>query len=140
MPTHSNEDELKQEGYPDSIAAEVYKAKRRATTLFHNDHDDGDTAIYQLLSDLAPLIQANKERWQIEAELKALEFAKKKVTDWRTIYLTDNDVQMSITAKDKNVGDYAVEIRDHLRDEINKDLDDRIAELTKQLEKLNEQT
>jgi hypothetical protein len=52
----TDKSELKQEGYPDEIAAEVWKAKRRATTMFHNNHDDGDTAIYQLLAELAPLI------------------------------------------------------------------------------------
>ena len=57
--------EPKQEGYPDSIAAEVYKLKRKATTMFHNDHDDGDTAIYLLLSELAPLIEAEATRQKI---------------------------------------------------------------------------
>jgi len=32
------------------------EAKRNAVALFKNDHDDGDTAIYQFISDIIPEI------------------------------------------------------------------------------------
>ena len=56
-----------QPGYPKEIAAEVYEMKKRATDLFHSDHDDGDTAIYGLLAELAPVITAYKDKAVEEA-------------------------------------------------------------------------
>lgn len=71
----SNAEELReQEGWPKPIAAAVYELKKRATKTFHDDHDDGDLAIYQLLDDLAELVVAH-EAASVQAALKHVDIA-----------------------------------------------------------------
>lgn len=45
----------------EELRALFYEPKRRAATMFHNDHDDGDTALYQFISEIIPLIQADRK-------------------------------------------------------------------------------
>ena len=80
----SNSEREEQEGYPKSIAHEVYELKRKAVTMFHNDHADGDTAIYMLLAELAPLIDKYVEERERVARIDELKqfSGNYGYTDW----------------------------------------------------------
>ena len=63
-PTESLQEQAERELYGDEYELRklLNPAKRRAVALFKDDHDNGDTAIYQFISDIVPLIQAEIAR------------------------------------------------------------------------------
>lgn len=67
---HQNE-EADRELYGDQYELRLLMkdAKRKAVALFKNDHDDGDTAIYQFISDIVPIVQAYAERQSLLARI-----------------------------------------------------------------------
>jgi len=42
-------------------------AKHAAVALFKNDHDDGDTAVYQFITDIIPLLLAHDQQIALAA-------------------------------------------------------------------------
>lgn len=64
MTLQNNEEELR----------ELFKeAKYRAVALFKNDHDDGDTAIYQFISEIIPLVNAHSHKKLLEGKIQLIE-------------------------------------------------------------------
>lgn len=110
---------------------EVVMIKRRATDMFHNDHDDGDTAIYQVVAEMLEWHTTQINALIARARLDELARGKEYVTKLRVVWLT----QENKLDGDDPLAEKGIAIRNHLRDEIVEDFDARIAELQQLLQK-----
>lgn len=69
--------------HKDTTEQELERIKRKATDMFHNDHADGDTAIYMVIREVKALLHQERVRGAIEERKEVVKELNKEVVEIR---------------------------------------------------------